>query len=192
MNALIKADLTAEWCVLTLCALAIVKQLTHSRSPPTDTHLNIIKIALLAFISALTSIYWKYLMFWCQSDIYLVREVPVLVKILSRRENKIPFESKSKQRFDKLSQMTNSGCFMSKLSLNPNTVSGACMFFGLYDIQYHIAIEIVSLTGSCFPWEASGFDYLSISNSVRHAAEQHSSSVFGWTVDVCINQCLGL
>lgn len=55
------------------------------------------------------------------------------------------------------------------------------MFFGLYDIQYHIAVEIVSLTGSYFPREASGFDYSSISNSVRHPAEQHSSSVFGWT-----------
>lgn len=101
MNALIKADLTTEWCFLALCAFATAKQLTHllfevSRSPPTDKHLNIIKIALLSFIFTLAYNYWKYLMFWCQSDIYLV---PDLVKILSGSEDKIPFESKSKQRF---------------------------------------------------------------------------------------------
>lgn len=51
----------------------------------------------------------------------------------------------------------------------------------VYGIQYHTVVESVSLNCSCFPCEVSGFDYASISNMVRHAAEQHSTSVFGWT-----------
>lgn len=181
MNALITADLTAEWCFLTLCALAIVKQLTHlgwgfqvtsywytpKHNQNSFTIIYIcVDINLLEIFDVLVSIWY-------------IREVPVLVKILSRSENKIPFESKSKQRFDKLSQMTSSGCFMSKLSLNPNS------FWSLY-VFWSIWHTISYCYRNCqFNWLLFSMRsirvYLSISNSVRHAAEQHSSSVFGWT-----------